>query len=36
MEIAAFVAFALLVVAWVALPVRSPQVEVVVEERRAA
>ncbi len=37
MEVAAFVAFAALVVAWVALPMRGPKVEAEsLPERRAA
>lgn len=35
MELAAFVAFAALVVAWIALPVRSPSVEVAAEKKAA-
>lgn len=35
MELAAFAAFAVLIVAWIALPLRAPKIEVVPEERAA-
>ncbi len=36
MDIAAFIAFAVLVLAWLALPLRAPGVELMSEEQRAA
>ena len=35
MEIAAFVAFAALIIAWIALPLRAPKIKVVPEEKAA-
>ena len=36
MDIAAFVSFAVLVLAWLALPLRTPRVELMGEEQQAA